>query len=151
MTDTSRVIVPSTLAQVSGTLLARTIYAPVSPASYSTTSATLADVDATNLILTFTARTTSVFLTATPRVAIDAAGGTQLFGWREGSSNVTSRDDRAPGGGAGAEQARYFTWLVTGLTAGNSYTYKLAWGTSTSTLRTLASEASPIIMEAYTA
>ena len=117
---------------VAGKILGRTFYAAGSDAQLaSTTSSSMADIDGTNAIVTFTAPTsTNVVVEIGMYGGTDAAANMHL-GIRESTTNIVK--GLVIGGGS---QNIYFTrkFLVTGISAG-SHTYKAAWSVSTSTGR----------------
>lgn len=104
--------------------LATVIHSPA--ATYTTTSLSDVDVDATNLAVTFTAPANGkVDVTLESRVQ-----GTNFLVWalREGTTTVASLTI------LNAIQARpRVTMRVTGLTPGTAYTYKWAWRVNTGT------------------
>jgi hypothetical protein len=107
-------------------LLAALQYNPTANTEVTTTSQTPVDVDATNLSVTFSAPSSGrvlVRLTAIPR---GASGGSPSAAWclRDGSSVVAnSKGDMTS---SLSNERMSLVTLVTGLTSGNSYTYK--WG-----------------------
>jgi len=96
--------------------------------SPTTTSGTSADIDATNLAVTFDAPTSGdVWFEADILIQTDV-GDYVDFTVREGSSDVAGTQTRMAGGSSTAEH--YFVHykvLITGLTPGSTHTYKLGW------------------------
>jgi hypothetical protein len=132
--DTARAITPAGGAatyqrlDAVGRLIGLTSYSPTVTATYtSATSATLADVDATNLSVTFTPLTSAVYIEVLIRSQV--SGGSSVncsIGLREGSSDVKSTTDQY----TAAFQWRSVGFHVDGLTPGVALTYKLAYGGS---------------------
>ena len=115
-----------------GGIIARTSYDPASLASYTTSSTTDADVDATNLAVTFTVPASGAVL-----IRLEAhAGFTGTYndavnwGLRNGSTTVKSVP--VIGGvlsssSQGPNSSWTKTFYVSGLTPGASLTYKWSW------------------------
>lgn len=104
-------------------LLGRTQYNPGTKANYNTTSSTPADLDATNLAVTFTPTGTSVVVCLN---AWAVAGNTSTYVWclRDGSSTVTGSSAAVA---YNTGQFRLTTRvLITGLTPGVALTWKWA-------------------------
>jgi hypothetical protein len=104
-------------------LLATKKYNPGSATSVGTTSTTFADVDATNLVVTFTAPASGSVI-----VVLTAAAHTNttvLLGWGLRSSGADVTDSKANVGySSGDVQPRISSRvLITGLTVSTSYTY----------------------------
>lgn len=83
-----------------------------------------ADMDATNLKVTFTAPASGKVLVELSAFALTDAGHVLMWGVREGSSDVTTEYARVQQSGVGGTAIARF--LITGLTPGDSHTYK--WG-----------------------
>jgi len=99
-------------------------YAPGSNSTYSISSATVTDVDATNLAVTFTAPSTGNILVRLS--ALMSPSGAQDVGWAVRDGSTTVKTIYVTDAITGA--VRYHaSFAVTGLTPGNSYTYKFAW------------------------
>jgi len=117
--------------KAAGVLLAYKSYAG---GNASTTSATIVDADATNLAVTFTAPASGnvlVRLTAQsiPDTGANHQGAQHQWGLRESTTTIAgphtvSRD--TTGNGYAFAQAASVAFPITGLTPGNSYTYKWA-------------------------
>lgn len=109
-----------------GKLLAYTDYRPASDSTLSTTSLSYADVDATNMAVTFTAPPSGkVVVDLTAYCATSSSAVTQFWALRNGSTTVTGSET---GVVASAQALRAApSLLITGLTPGTSYTYKWAW------------------------
>lgn len=95
-------------------------------ASVTATGTTFTDVDATNAVVTFEAATTSVLVRLT---AVAEANGTTEYAWnlRDAGGDISGTDRSvmwALDGGVQIHQSVVI--VVTGLTVGNSYTWK--WG-----------------------
>lgn len=114
-----------------GELLATKVYDPGTTTTYTTTSATLGDIDATNLVVTFTAPASgSVVVMLTGRITTSAAT-TPTWGLRNGSSQAGGLFTLASSLNlGGAHQARTGVVYITSLTPGTSYTVKWAWAVS---------------------
>ncbi len=111
-----------------GEVLATCVYDPGTTATYTTTSATLGDVDSTNLAVTFTAPASgNVVVNLQGRLTVSTTADT-TWGLREASSQVGGLA-RILVTSAG-EQYRAGIVYVSGLTPGTSYTYKWAWKVS---------------------
>lgn len=117
-------------------LLAKVTYQPGS-VTPKTSTAAMADVDATNLVVTFTAPTSGavlIKLSAYALVNISAYGNTVLYwGLRAGTTLVTGSQQPVvefAGNAASGSQTSgcrpFYNAYVSGLTSGASYTYK--WG-----------------------
>lgn len=111
----------------SGAAIARVVYDPATSASITTTSTSLVDVDATNLAITFTATSSIVDVVLDGSATHTTAVGYTLWGLREGTTGVGKQQLAAFGGSTTAVvNPAQRTIRVTGLTPGNSYTYKWA-------------------------
>lgn len=111
-------------------VLAVTAYNPGTLASYPCTTTTAADVDATNLAVTFTAPASGkvlVKLHGFYQPAINSAGYTSYF-WtlQEGTTTVASRTMQGYNYSSAADQIGTAEFYITGLTPGSSHTYKWA-------------------------
>lgn len=118
---------------LSGALLASVSYDPGTLGSYAVTSATLVDVDATNLAATFIAPASGNVMVDLIGVQTCAADCALAWGLREGSSIISGyhRVNTVPSG-EGDRQLRAMTSVkITGLTPGASYTYKWAHARTT--------------------
>lgn len=107
-------------------VIAITAYDPVVGAQYLTTG-TFADMDATNLAVTFTAPASGSVLVRLTCQALSAGGVVSVFwGLREG--NVTVAGPAQVGGNQANQSIHTIsrTFLVSGLTPGSVHTYKWA-------------------------
>lgn len=111
-----------------GGLLAQTHYkAGSDTATFNTTSTSFVDVDATNLAVTFTAPASGKVLVRLTAVCQNNDGSLIAYAaLREGSTNIGSQLYLL-GFTSAAVVPMSVPFLVTGLTPGNSYTYKWAW------------------------
>lgn len=114
---------------VAGLLIGHTAYNPAVRALPTITSATFADVDAANLAVTFVAPPSGAVLVRLNSVCdINPAGTFGHWGLREGTT------DLAPSQGpiTVLATANRFSMVskITGLTPGNSYTYKWAFASA---------------------
>lgn len=106
-----------------GGLLAYVKYAPGSETIKTTTSTTFADVDASNLVVTFTVPSTGkVLVRVTAYRDLSNTAQYYLWGLREGSSDIASSVAQATRN----SEAGMATILITGLTPGTSTTWKLS-------------------------
>lgn len=105
-------------------------------AAYATTTATQADVDATNLVVTFTVPASGVVLIEVEGLSESVSGAGHVLSIREGSTTLQT----AMVGGTAYYGHTRVTFRVTGLTPGASKTYKLGHarltGSGTATLYT---------------
>lgn len=128
----------------SGLLVAKSY----SAADKSTTSFSLVDVDAVNLAVTFTAPASGRVIVRLSAVSQGPSSG-GLWGVRNGTTDVIW--GMASAGAVVSPISRMF--LISGLTAGNSYTYK--WGfaaAETGTLGLLCTGSKgPAVMEVWSA
>lgn len=109
-----------------GSLLAVTSYDPVSLATYTTTSGTSSDADATNLAATFTVPTSgNVLVRLTALGQVSAGSGAMFWQVRE-STSVVSGDQQVCNATTAQNASRTTALRITGLTPGDSKTYK--WG-----------------------
>ena len=102
--------------------------------NYSTTSTSFVDVNATNFALTFTAPSSgNVILRATMPIEFNGSGNA-VFNWREGTTDLSGTDFIMVLNGSIFPYAGTigFSCRVSGLTSGNSYTYKLGMKTTNS-------------------
>jgi hypothetical protein len=138
-------------------LIGRTVYYPAGDLSYSltSTSATLADVDATNLVVAFTAPPSGSVLVSAEFLRTSPAGNQSYFGLRDVSGLVAGTvqySGHAPTANDDLHRVRH-TWPITGLTPGTAYSYKLAskvsGGTGTLYYGLGAGTFGPIIMEVW--
>lgn len=121
------------LSGTSRRILAETRYDPATIATYSATATTFADLDATNMAVTFTAVGTEVLVTLEALVHCEDGGTILQWNLRDAAGDLAGTDHRMFGGaGSGgtadvADQKRvHLEHRVTGLTAGTAYTWK--WG-----------------------
>lgn len=138
-------------------LIARTVYYPAGDLTYSitSTSATLADIDATNLIITFTAPPSGKVHVGIELLRSTPTGNQIYFGLRDAVGLITNSiqySGHAPGAADDIHRVRH-TIPVDGLTPGTSYTYRLAakvsGGTGTVYYGVGAGTFGPIIMEVW--
>lgn len=112
-----------------GGILAAVNYNPGSPTGPTSTSTTATDVDATNLVVTFTAPASGNVLVQLSSNAITQNSPSAGLGWclRSGSSDVAGTKHQAIYNQANSIATRITLPIaVTGLTPSTSYTYK--WG-----------------------
>lgn len=104
-------------------LLAVTSYRP-SAGQVTTTSTSFVDVDATNLVITFTAPASGAVLVTLNALGRGTGGDDLYWNLRDGSGDISGTDMLAI---TGSTRMRFSGLCrVTGLTPGNSYTWK--WG-----------------------
>lgn len=107
-------------------LLGETTYDPATIASYPTTSATLENVDATNLAVTFTVPPSGEVLVEVAALVYPNELGTGIsFGVRDGSGVVAGSTDARVANGL-TQLRGMFRQVVSGLTAGSSLTWYFA-------------------------
>lgn len=111
-----------------GGVIAAKSYAPATQQTYSPTSSTYVDMDATNLAVTFTAPSSGKVMIQTG-IGFSVVGGSLLsLNLREGTTNLSGAQ-RVAGNvssSVGVMQGSVSPiWVRTGLTSGTSYTYKL--------------------------
>lgn len=113
-----------------GVLLARTAYNPGTQSSYTRTSSTFADVDATNLSAAFTVPQSGKVLVCLNTLGKSAATASMLrWNVRDGAADVAGTDEGITNQNQGDWRHSYNA-IITGLTAGASKTYK--WGFASS-------------------
>lgn len=121
--------------------------------SKTTTSATQADVDATNAVITFTAPASgNVLVRVTVTANTDATANANCFlGLRESTTNVVNKTFAQQSQLYGTiEQLVVWSAYISGLTPGSSHTYKLAFASNSSEPFTLrASATNPMILEVW--
>jgi hypothetical protein len=112
---------------IGGGLLATTVYNPGSLASYTTTSTTSADVDATNLAVTFVAPPSGkVIVRLSALGGISGANGQMYWGLRSGTTDLL--DSQVDGLNSTQTNMMVSVPLqISGLTPGTTYTYKWSW------------------------
>lgn len=138
-------------------LLAVTRYAPTSQTVYTNATTTLADVDATNLSITFTTpASTNILVRLMGYADISAGTGDGYWGLREGSSDLAFSVGRVIRNQANATICSYDIYLA-GVSAG-AHTYKWSFAASASTTTriiiqdgTAVGEWSPGIMQVWVA
>jgi hypothetical protein len=119
-TDVAYKIIP-------GTIVGFQRYAPSSTTVFSTTSTTLADVDATNAAVTFTAPASgNVLFRVSAWMDQSAGSGDLIINVRESSSNISGSAAKVIRGGTGTQAYVSAPLYVTGLSAG-SHTLKLGY------------------------
>lgn len=98
---------------------------PGTEQNVATTSTTFADVDATNLAVTFTAPPSGKVMFVA-YLAINIQSGTVLaWNLRDGSGDISGTEARVSPSGVTSLIRINNRWYRTGLTPGTSYTYKL--------------------------
>lgn len=107
-------------------VIASTSYNPGTQASYTTSSTTLVDIDATNLAVTFTAPSSGAVIVGMSGLATQTGGQTLFWGLRSGATDVASRWMLDRGATDAFNIGLSLDLKVSGLTPGNSYTYKWA-------------------------
>lgn len=114
-----------------GRLLGLKSYKPTDT-SPTTTSTSFVDVDATNLVVTFTAPASGIVLVRLEAASNQQTSGNHYWGLRDGSGDVAGTQ-AAICGVLGAFSRTPATMRVSGLTPGTSYTWKWAWKVSSGT------------------
>ena len=114
-----------------GGILGSKIYAPAAQTVYSSSSTTLADVDATNAVVSFIAPPSgNVLIRVNCWIDFNIAGGGDAFiGLREGAADLSGTVTRIARSNTNGDQQQYMSvpMCVTGLTPGSSHTYKLSF------------------------
>lgn len=117
--------------QQAGAVLAATVYQPTTKQVKTTTSTSYVDVDATNLAVTFVAPASGAVFVTLEAESQNATGQNVYWDLRSGSSDVAGTKCQI------FSSANYGTatktMYVSGLTPGQSYTYKWGWKVSSST------------------
>lgn len=109
---------------IPGGVLAAVAYCPSTLANYTTSSTTPVDADGTNLAITFTAPASGeVIVRLSGQAVTNNSAGQGWWCLRSGSSLVGNPVYVVSGT---SQSGHVIDFLVTGLTAGGSYTYK--WG-----------------------
>lgn len=122
----------------SGSPLARTFYRPTTAATYSITGTTTTVVDATNLTVTFTATTTAAsatlegFISGSNRVTDVVNPGDYYWALVDSTNTLVPNTSTYVYGDNSSARIRA-TIDVTGLTVGQSYTWRWAFGCRTAT------------------
>lgn len=134
-------------------LLGVVTYNPVGLTGFSTASSTYANVDATNLAVTFTAPASGAVIVRQEALVVPVSGGYMHWNVRSAGADVASSGVRVSGNGTmqvrGAASRR-----ITGLTSGSSYTYTWGFarlGSGTVTMYFGAADAGPGLMEVWAA
>lgn len=107
-----------------GGLLAATQYNPGTFVQYSTTSTTLVDVDATNLVITFTAPASGAVILVLSAMTANSSAS-QITYW-----SVADLEALLINGPSRIDLRGVYRVRVTGLTSGTSYTYKWRFRTT---------------------
>lgn len=120
---------PAAPTAIAGTVLNQLVYNPSLEFSVSPTSTSFVDIDATNAAITFAAPSTgNVLIEARVPYVINDSDSLDL-NLRTGTTNVANSDARVAffnGTTSGGQQGvAFYQFLLTGLTGGTSYTYKL--------------------------
>lgn len=133
--------------------LARIDYDPASPTTFSTTSSSFADVDASNVAVTFTVPTGFTAVTARAVMVVRNLTGSNIvyFNLRDSSGDVSGTDQTLASASATPGARTLYEQRITGLTAGQSYTWKLGWAVAGGTGRIVCgSTDGPLTMEVTT-
>lgn len=122
---------PTASSSSGGGLLALTQYTPGSYTAMATTSTTFVDLDATNAVVTFTAPASGkVLVRLTARVKAPV-GTVPYFNLRDSGGDVAGTSRFTHDGDASSRYLYVSLPIhVTGLTSGNSYTWKWGWASS---------------------
>jgi hypothetical protein len=136
----------------SGALLAYVAHNPGTLASYTTTSTSAADVDATNLEVTFTAPSSGAVLVRLSGLGgLTTTTGSQV-NWLLRESTTTVANTQVSGVNSADNFFQSVAFVVTGLTPGASYTYKWGWmvsGSSTTARLFAGTGAGQAVMEVH--
>lgn len=125
--------------------IGRTVYNPGSLTEATVGTSTLTDMDATNLAVTFTAPPSGIVQARVSIRSYSPSSGTvgaHQIGFRNGSSTVSGSTQETCYWPSTTEFAvrSACTAIITGLTAGTSYTWKLAHANSTGTSRNVLAQ-----------
>lgn len=144
-----------TLYGGSGNVGLLAVFKQSSGTNQTTTSATQADVDATNAAVTFTAPASgNVLVRVTAEAQVSNAVQNAFFGLREGSTDIAGRTFVAQGNATfNSEHLICACFYLTGISAG-SHTYKLAYsvnGGASFIVRQIGSSATsfPVTLEVW--
>lgn len=135
-------------------LIGITSYGPGTTGSYSTTT-TQADVDATNVKVTFTAPASgNVLLRATVQAFAGSSTGSLLLGWRESTTDIVTKQQTLVDTTAGDAYIVSWAAYLTGVTGG-AHTYKLAASHATNAFTVRwgdgAGDPPPVVLEVWAA
>jgi hypothetical protein len=135
----------------SSALLARTVYDPGSVATYTTSSATMADVDATNLSIAFTSPASGNIVVILAAFADKPTGGIGAWGLRESSSLVSGSEAKVLGvtGAFLGNQRCIYRNAFTGLSGSKTWKWAYARETSGSWSIYAGGDPGPAIMEVW--
>lgn len=111
-----------------GMFLGIVSYNPTTATSTSTTSTTLADIDATNLVLTVTVKHTGKLVFILNAVSAASNIGNQFWGIRESTTDIVEKKITGSGVTSTGVRTTHFLY-VTGISLG-SHTYKWAQRTT---------------------
>jgi hypothetical protein len=113
-----------------GTILGLVSYTLASDSSYTTTSSSFSDVDATNVVVTFTAPASgNVLVEMTVVASVQTSAGNGKLCVRESTTNIGSQIVADDVGVAGNHAEFYITGI-----SGGSHTYKMGFATTGGTL-----------------
>jgi hypothetical protein len=149
-TDAYRVVILMSGASVAGSsgLLA---YNVDTSGNHNTSGTSLADVDATNAVVTFTAPASgNVLVRLTGQAGTSTTAGSQYqWGLRESTTNIAGPTTvlRMAGSGTALVAGASAVFVITGLTPAASYTYKWAHASSAGTGILQTGASNPATME----
>jgi hypothetical protein len=133
-------------------LLAATIYDPGTATTLSITSTSFADVDATNLAITFTAPASGKVLVVLSAMTKVGAGASPLeWNLRESTSNIADSDNRV-NADAGRPQRVTLAIYLTGISSGSKtwkWGFRIAAGSTAADIRVGGSNQGPAVMEVW--
>lgn len=135
-----------------GSLLAAAQYDPGVQGNYAATSATLADIDSGNLVVTFTVPSSGKVLVTFSATVVVANSTSLEWGLREGSSAVAGSTVQAGYAFNTVTPRITASVMITGLTPGESKTWKWAAAriTGTGTAATYYGGDTPAILKVET-
>lgn len=107
----------------SGVLLGETVYAPATPNDYTYSSSVPADIDATNLALSFTTPASGKVALILDGVSGSGAAG-QCWLVRDGSGVLQAWNIRI---GAGGDRRTQIVWYLVGLPPSTAMTWRWGW------------------------
>jgi hypothetical protein len=131
-------------------LLGRTSYDPASVSTYTTSSATLADVDATNLVLAFTPPSSGKVLIVLSAFADKPSNGGGFWGLRDSGGDIASSVAQvADAVGATVALRPSYRLLFTGLSGAKSWKWAYSRAVSGSWSMYAGGDAGAAVMEAW--
>jgi hypothetical protein len=136
-----------------GAIIAYNSYDPATLATYTTTSTSATDCDATNMAVTFTAPSSGKVLVRLTAAGNSSGGTGVLWHIRESTTTLATRFQKYINGATATDYPGSAAFVITGLTSGSSHTYKWAHScTSGATSKVYAGgsgSVGPAVMEVF--